>query len=642
MESSPEQRLRVVEEKVEWLQRRLQWAEARIAAAPGGQAAPAQAEGVSAPSDRVAPGPIPVAPPAAGTPSTPTPAVPPVSGVAEGPQAAASMPPPLPMRSPSVVGGKQPATGHQGRPSADRSARPGAPTFEDLFGGRVLAVAGGVAIVLGVVFFLVMAVSRGWIDEPTRVLLAFLGSTGLLATGLWLHERHGQTEAAQAAVAAAIAALYLTLIAATELYGLVSPELGLAMAALVGASAAAIAVRWGSPFVGGLGVIGALLAPALVGAGSSGAALTYMGIALAAAVGVLLWRRWDWLAAAAFAVSAPQLLVWVVDGYDTRLALTLSVLLAFWLLNLFAAIGYELRVPAQDLRASSAMLLFANVLLIAGTGYAVLHDVGHPTGATAWVLLIAVAHVALGLTALAQARISREVGALLVALGVALSGIGLALALSGPALVVGWAVHATVLAWLAARSNDQRAGFGSLAFFGLVVGHVLLFEAPLSALTDGVDDLASAVIALAVAGAAALACADLLPPAPDRRKDLLQALGATALVYLCSVVIIESWGATNELGARQEGQVMLSAFWGVTGVGALVYGLVRDDRRLRIGGLGLLSVAIMKVFLYDLAALDSIYRVASFIAVGLLLLVGAFAYQRVRLGVAPKSGEGAG
>jgi uncharacterized membrane protein len=36
------------------------------------------------------------------------------------------------------------------------------------------------------------------------------------------------------------------------------------------------------------------------------------------------------------------------------------------------------------------------------------------------------------------------------------------------------------------------------------------------------------------------------------------------------------------------------------------------------------------VFLYDLASLDEIYRVLSFIALGLLLLAAAFAYQRVR------------
>src|SRR5207244_4400080 len=63
--------------------------------------------------------------------------------------------------------------------------------LEEVFGGRVLAWLGGSAVVLGAVFFLVMAVSRGWIDEPTRVVLAFLGSTVLLGVALWLHERKG-------------------------------------------------------------------------------------------------------------------------------------------------------------------------------------------------------------------------------------------------------------------------------------------------------------------------------------------------------------------------------------------------------------------------------------------------------------------
>ena len=60
-------------------------------------------------------------------------------------------------------------------------------------------------------------------------------------------------------------------------------------------------------------------------------------------------------------------------------------------------------------------------------------------------------------------------------------------------------------------------------------------------------------------------------------------------------------------------------------------GLVRRRRALRLGGLGLLALAVGKVFLVDLAQLDSIWRVGSFLAIGLLLLAGAFAYQRARL-----------
>ena len=46
--------------------------------------------------------------------------------------------------------------------------------------------------------------------------------------------------------------------------------------------------------------------------------------------------------------------------------------------------------------------------------------------------------------------------------------------------------------------------------------------------------------------------------------------------------------------------------------------------------LALLAVTATKVFLYDLASLDSLYRVGSLIGFGLLLLCGAFAWQTVR------------
>ena len=99
------------------------------------------------------------------------------------------------------------------------TAPPRAPIdLEELLGGRVLAWVGGAAVVLGVVFFLVTAVSRGWIDEPTRVVLAFLGSSVLLGAALWLYERQGQTQAALAAAAAALASLaslYASLTVAT-------------------------------------------------------------------------------------------------------------------------------------------------------------------------------------------------------------------------------------------------------------------------------------------------------------------------------------------------------------------------------------------------------------------------------------------
>jgi uncharacterized membrane protein len=500
---------------------------------------------------------------------------------------------------------------------------------EELLGGRVLGWAGGAAIVLGAVFFLVMAVSRGWIDEPTRVVLAFLGSTLLLAAGLFLYERHGKTQAALATVASAIAALYASDTAATQLYDLIAPAVGLTVAAVIGAAACAIAVRWSSRVVAGIGIVGALLAPVLVGAGTSGSTLAFMAIALVASTGVLLWRQWDWLAFAAFLASAPQLLYWLYETRDDELVRALIVLALFWAIYVVAAIGYELRVPVPTLRASSASLLLGDAVLIAGAGYLLLSDQDHDGAATAWVIALALVHVVLAVAGF-RGRMSDQIGALLAAVGIGLSAMGLALALSGPALVVGWSVEAVVLAWVARRTGELRARLGVLLFLLLATAHLLLVEAPPSALLVGVDSLAEAVVGIAVVALAALAVERLSPGLPERWTLALRTLAAVALLYLPSIAIVDTWTTGDAADPGQTPQLLLSALWGLAGLGALVVGLVRDERRLRLAGFGLLAIAVAKVFLFDLTTLESIYRVASFIALGLLLLTAAFAYQRLR------------
>ncbi len=230
---------------------------------------------------------------------------------------------------------RRPSLRHAARPAADPPPpaiprwvmKPGE-TLEDLLGGRVLAAVGGLAILIGVVLFLVIAVDRGWIGVEARVALAFMGSTVLLGVGLFLYERRGQTDAAVAAVATALASLYASLTYATAVQDVIGAAPGLLVAGIIGAAGAAIAVRWQSQFVAALGILGALAAPVLVDSGTSTLALGFTVIALVSAVAILLWQRWGWLSIGAFLLTAPQVAFWAEDRDD--LALPLSMLGLYW------------------------------------------------------------------------------------------------------------------------------------------------------------------------------------------------------------------------------------------------------------------------------------------------------------------------
>lgn len=512
--------------------------------------------------------------------------------------------------------------------------------FEEL-GGRALAWIGGVAILLGIAFLVGIGLDRGWIDESMRIIVGLLGSTALLLVGVWLYERKGHTEAALAAAGSALAGLNATLLFGTQIYELIPAEVGLASAGLVGIVGVAIAIRWQSTIVAAIGILGALAAPLLAGTGTSGLSLAFMAIALTAAVGVLVWQRWNWLSIGALAVSAPQLVAWVMANQDEHLLAALGALVGFWVLYLIAAVGYELRVRSSDeLPISSLFVLLADVALIAVAGYFALQQTGHPDAAGAWLLGLAAGHILLGALAFRQA-IADEVGALLVAVGLGLSAFGLADALDGPVLVVGWAIQAAVLAYMATRASREPGFVASNAdlllaaagaSLGLALCHVLLFEAPPEAVVAGVADLGEAVVGLGACAAAALYGRFALGKVEPRVGLGCEAVAAVVLLYLGSVTIVEVAGVTSSGGTRQMGQASLSAFWAVTGLGAVVYGLLRDIQRSRIAGLALLALAIAKVYTYDLAALEQLPRVLSLIVLGLLLLVGAFAYQRIRVG----------
>jgi len=212
-----------------------------------------------------------------------------------------------------------------------------------------------------------------------------------------------------------------------------------------------------------------------------------------------------------------------------------------------------------------------------------------------------------------------------VAGGAALGAVGLALALSGPALVAGWAAEAVLLAWVGTRVGDRRGRYASLAFLVAAALHALIFEAPPRALAYGLDSVPRATVALLLVVAAALAIGAV---APELRSALVLA-AAVVGTYLGSVLVVEIAGG-HQGSVEQHAQLALSAFWAALGFAGLVAALVRDRRPVRFAGLALLGLAVGKVFVVDLAALASLWRVASFLLLGLLLLAGAFAYQRMR------------
>ncbi|MEO7803792.1 MAG: DUF2339 domain-containing protein [Actinomycetota bacterium] len=77
-------------------------------------------------------------------------------------------------------------------------------------------------------------------------------------------------------------------------------------------------------------------------------------------------------------------------------------------------------------------------------------------------------------------------------------------------------------------------------------------------------------------------------------------------------------------------QLSISAVWMIYSAIAMGIGIYRRSRTLRLSAIAIFGLAILKVFLYDLSFLDQLYRIFSFIGLGLILLGASYAYTRYR------------
>ena len=83
------------------------------------------------------------------------------------------------------------------------------------------------------------------------------------------------------------------------------------------------------------------------------------------------------------------------------------------------------------------------------------------------------------------------------------------------------------------------------------------------------------------------------------------------------------------------GGLAVSVLWTLFATGLLAAGLGLRSRPLFYAAYGLFAVTAVKVVLVDLATLPTLYRMLSFLALGVLLLAGAWLNLRFRERLSP-------
>ncbi|MFQ5889642.1 MAG: DUF2339 domain-containing protein [Gemmatimonadota bacterium] len=555
--------------------------------------------------------------------------------------------------------------------------------LETWYGENALLVVGLLALVAAAGFALKYAFDQGWISPALRVIAGLLGGIGLAAYGERMR-RKGLGRYGGALVGGGSAIAYLAVWAAAGPYELVAAPVGIGALALLAVLVTASAARSGEQYLAALACAGAFGAPVIlaqapgsanllvmysgfvaVGAGvvsarfgwrtTFGIALagfflvpgalalvaadgalvsTYLALGGAAGVAVTQRRGWKGLRAAAF-LLAWFLLAVHADGSGgwrawSFVLMPAALVAPSYLAGMWALSGAPPGEPMDRLpgtRVDSEWLYFlaaagawAGVALLAGPP---------PISGYPLVLLggVAAPYVAVGLRR--QAPIFQATGVAILAWGVAEQADGLW-------ITAGWALLALLSAAASRPERMARARWAGLGVAGLAAYRLMaldLFDRPATeAAFIGEWSLVFYLLVgtfIALAGPLWGRPADAGSPGGGIELRSVMWFGAGALFFA---------GGTSEIGfffdrpdaAGQElvRGLAISVFW-LLYAGALIgYGLWRELRAVRVAGLVVSALAILKVTFFDLSTLEALYRVASFGLLALIALAAAYAYHR--------------
>jgi hypothetical protein len=433
------------------------------------------------------------------------------------------------------------------------------------------------------------------------------------------------------------------------------------------AAFALLEATWGAVDLEGLGLLGLALPFALVGALELRRLRDYASLLLAiafvaagAASAFLLEEAWLVLAWSIVAAAAPALALvvreprFLVPGYAYALiALSYTGTLddeAGW-----AAVALGGGLFVAGVLGQHASPISRSLDPIAATAVAL----SACLGAYAAIELLDADVEGFGVLALAapfalagtvELNRRRDYASLHFALAVIAAGAASWLLFDGNWLVLAWAALAATLAGITVVSGESRLLIAAHVYAGLAVVHALGVDAPPADLFVAAKDPGSGVPAVVLASAAALVVALLSSredryqssderPLPVAMRSALPSISEASLwiagalgVYALSLSLLQlvEWVSPAGIDTDfQRGHVAVSASWGIVGLALLYGGLRYGLTRLRVAGLVLFGISLAKLFLYDLTFLTSIARAFSFLAVGALLLLAGFFYQRL-------------
>jgi uncharacterized membrane protein len=529
--------------------------------------------------------------------------------------------------------------------------------LESRIGSHWLNRIGITAVLIGVSYFLKFAFDNDWIGPAGRIAIGLLAGIGVVVWSERFRAR-GYRAFSYSLKAVGIGAMYLSLWAGYQVYHLFPGGVAFFAMLIVTASTAAIALSQDAEILAAFALTGGFATPALLSTGQNRelALFVYVAILNFAALALITFKPWQRLLLLAYAGTLFMYLGWYSQFYSRgQLGTT-----AFFATLFFAVFAVApLLVRPSDARTPFSALPFFIAFVNAGVYFfqmcAMLEEVNKTS--PAWVAL-ALAAVYIALSRYSRSRASAEtldkIRFLHLALAIVFITIAIPIRLEGHWITIGWFVEAAVLLWVADRIRSDFLALFAICALALGVFRMVFVDDFVTSTLIFNSRTATYLVAIATLAWAAGLASRRGGETPRRFAAIaVVAINILALLAITHEIrdfysqqmaratpvgnIRNTWPYVEHRRLQIARDFTYSALFMAYGTMLMIVGFWRRSAFVRWQALFLIAATVIKVFVYDVSELDRVYRILSFIVLGILLLAISFAYQRDWLKLSTRS-----
>lgn len=540
-------------------------------------------------------------------------------------------------------------------------------SFENKVTGTWFAGVGIVAILVGVAFFLKYAFDNNYIGVTGRVIMGIVAGLVLLGLGDYLQSKEKYRQYSFFISGGGLALLYLSIYGAFAYYQLIGQVPAFAFMVCITAAGAVISLRSDAVQLAAMSLLGGFLTPFLISSGVDNEIVLFTYV-LILNLGFLLisaFKKWPALYYLNFIGTYAIFFSWMAGNYSAaKLWTTLFFLTAFLIIFLIAPFLLSI-LRGKKSGEPDVLISGLNALAYFATAYSLLKPDYEPYLGFFFVIW-SFAYLCVAYILSITNREDKYGVYALAGVGLLLLTLAIPIQLHERWITMAWAIEAVVLTWFGFELKGLTLRKFAYLVLGIAVIRLFIFDVALEIGSgDFIPFFNNRFLSFAVVAASLFASSYLyrlykeeLNPDERSASAVLGVVGNLILVSILSIesstyfdkqiVAAQSAAIPNSVynknsyykynasaspevqSLRNLQNLSLSVIWGVYAAILMVVGILKHSRASRILALVGFGIVVLKVFLYDASYLSDLYRIASFIILGLLLLVVSFLFYRYK------------